>query len=433
MLLLIFLISILASTNAGLLNNLINEIPKLNPLEQIPFIPDLLIPTIPEEARFTTMEFINKYGYDGETHKVTTKDGYILELHRITGQTNFNNSQVQKPVVFVMHGILCSSVCWVISRPERSIAFLLVNEGYDVWLGNTRGNSYANNHTSHNIKEKDYWNFSWHEIGIYDLPAMIDHIVKTTGQKKIFYIGHSQGTTSFFVMATKRPKYQNYIKEMYALAPIAYCGRMKSPFLQILAQFTGIDQYFWNLIGMYKFNPNDDFMKTIRQLVCAEKAATQQICSNFMFLLCGFNVEQFDMTLLPIIAAQFPVSISTKQLVHYGQLIQSVNLSTGSLLLSPGKFKQFDYGILGNTNTYKLLSPPNYDLSNIKAPVYLFYSDNDWLANVKDVEKLYSELGNPSGKTLIAHKKFNHIDYMWAKDVKKLLYDRLIRRMKKSS
>jgi len=78
---------------------------------------------------------------------------------------------------------------------------------------------------------------SWHEIGVYDLPAMIDYIVKTTGRKKMFYIGHSQGTTSFFVMTAERPKYQNYIKEMHALSPIAYCGRMKSP-LQVLSQFS---------------------------------------------------------------------------------------------------------------------------------------------------------------------------------------------------
>ena len=49
------------------------------------------------------------------------------------------------------------------------------------------------------------------------------------------------------------------------------------------------------------------------------------------------------------------------------------------------------------------------------------------------MKKLYKELGNPFGKTLIADKKFNHLDYMWAKDVKKLVYDQIIERMKKKS
>lgn len=79
---------------------------------------------------------------------------------------------------------------------------------------------------------------SWHEIGTHDLPAMIDHVVKITGEKNMFYLGHSQGTTSFFVMAAERPEYQDKIKEMYAMAPIAYCGRMTSPFLQLISQFS---------------------------------------------------------------------------------------------------------------------------------------------------------------------------------------------------
>ncbi|KAG5317012.1 LIP3 Lipase, partial [Acromyrmex heyeri] len=113
------------------------------------------------------------------------------------------------------------------------IAFLLTDKEYDVWLDNARGNSYSNTHTSDKIKPKTYWNF----IGVYDLPAMIDYIVKTTGRKKIFYVGHSQGTTTSFFMVTERPKYQNYIKEMHALSPIIYCGRIKSS-LQVLSQFS---------------------------------------------------------------------------------------------------------------------------------------------------------------------------------------------------
>ena len=38
---------------------------------------------------------------------------------------------------------------------------------------------------------------SWHEIGTRDLPAMIDRIVETTGQEKLLYLGHRQGTAAF--------------------------------------------------------------------------------------------------------------------------------------------------------------------------------------------------------------------------------------------
>jgi len=67
---------------------------------------------------------------------------------------------------------------------------------------------------------------------------MIDHILKTTGQEKLFYLGHSQGTTNFFVMATEVPEYQNKIQAMFAMAPVAYCGRISSALMQLLARLT---------------------------------------------------------------------------------------------------------------------------------------------------------------------------------------------------
>ncbi|XP_071642183.1 uncharacterized protein [Temnothorax longispinosus] len=428
MLLPMFLVWILASANAELFTNITDKIPKLNPSERIPRIPDLFLPVkFPEDALLTTMELISKYGYDGELHRVTTSDGYILELHRIKGRANSTNSNVQKPIAFVMHGIFCDSSSWAISGRERSLAFILADEGFDVWLGNARGNPYANTHVSEKISMKEYWNFSWNEIGTRDLPAMIDRIVETTGRKKMFYLAHSQGTTAFFVMATGRPQYQEYIEEMYAMAPIAYCGRMKSPLFQLLAQFVDSIDLLFNLIGMYKFNPTNDFVTAVEQLVCAEDAITQPICSNSLFLATGFDIEQFDPALLPVILGHVPVDTATMQLVHYAQLIKS------GRLISPGKFRQYDHGIFGDEDLYGTSTPPSYDLSKIKVPIYLYYSENDWLANVKDVEKLYSELGNPAGKILIADKKFNHVDYVWAKDVKTLVYDQIISQMKKSS
>ncbi|XP_039305205.1 lipase 3-like [Solenopsis invicta] len=378
MLLAILFISVLVSVNAGILGGLAGLISKWNPIDRIPPIPDLLSPNIPEDAQLTTMELITKNGFNGELHKVTTPDGYILELHRITGKINSTKSNVQKPVAFVMHGILCDSSSWVISGRNRSLAFILADEGYDVWLGNARGGPYANTHTNSTLDPKDYWNFSWHEIGTIDLPAMIDHIVETTGRKKMFYLGHSQGTTTFFVMASKQPEYQDYIEEMYAMAPIAYCGRMKSPFLQILAQFSvGID-YVLDIFGYHAFNPKSDFINALVQLlvqVFSERVLTL-ISSVFMSPVCGFNPEQFDLALLPIILGRFPVTVSKKQLVHYAQLIKS-----GTFWL-PGEFKQYDHGILKNQEVYGSINPPTYDLSNIKTPVHLYYSENDLLSNV---------------------------------------------------
>ena len=62
---------------------------------------------------------------------------------------------------------------------------------------------------------------SWDEMGKYDIPAMIDQIINITEQKKIFYIGHSMGTTGFMVMANDEPAYQDKIHMASFLAPVA--------------------------------------------------------------------------------------------------------------------------------------------------------------------------------------------------------------------
>lgn len=78
---------------------------------------------------------------------------------------------------------------------------------------------------------------SWHEIGAYDLPAMIDYVLKVTGEQQVVYIGHSQGTTSFFVMGSVRPEYNDKIKLAIALAPIGYMSNMTNPFFKVLSLF----------------------------------------------------------------------------------------------------------------------------------------------------------------------------------------------------
>ena len=39
----------------------------------------------------------------------------------------------------------------------------------------------------------------------YDLPAMIEYVLETTGEQELFYAGHSMGTTAFMAMHHYRP------------------------------------------------------------------------------------------------------------------------------------------------------------------------------------------------------------------------------------
>lgn len=87
---------------------------------------------------------------------------------------------------------------------DKSPAFVLADKGYDVWLGNTRGNKYSRKHVHLDPDWDDsFWYYSFQDMGEHDVPANIDYIRKYTGAKKVAIGGHSQGTSQvFYALAT---------------------------------------------------------------------------------------------------------------------------------------------------------------------------------------------------------------------------------------
>ncbi|RZF48831.1 hypothetical protein LSTR_LSTR003211 [Laodelphax striatellus] len=167
------------------------------------------------------MERISDAGWRGEEHKVVTEDGYILTVFRIPPQkspsdgsqggsssdgpigrvTSFltgiasrimgnddsneaedrDSSEPRRRLpVLVQHGIFLSSDGFLVD--SDGLAFVLAREGWDVWLGNARGNAYSRNHILLNPSGSKFWDFSWHEMGTKDLPAMIDTFYNARGR-----------------------------------------------------------------------------------------------------------------------------------------------------------------------------------------------------------------------------------------------------------
>ncbi|XP_029052293.2 lipase 3-like [Osmia bicornis bicornis] len=358
-------------------------------------------------------ELARRVGYNAETHNVTTEDGYILQMHRITGR---QKSTKPKPAVLILHGLLDCAATWVISDPTRSLAFSLSDRGYDVWLGNARGSRYSRKHKVMSTMNGNYWKFSWHEIGVYDVPAMIDHITETTKQEKIFYIGHSQGGTSFFVMASERPEYQKKIIASFTLAPAVFMPNTRNILFRLLSPIATDLKAVGDLIGLYEFLPSPTLMKILATKICQENAPLMPMCKSIIFLAGGIDKE-LNTTLVPNVVKYDPAGASVMQLVHYGQLINS------------GKFQQFNHGLLSNLWTYGQIHPPEYNLNNVNIPVHIHYSTNDALVDYKDSIKLAKVVPNAE-KLLVPHKDFAHLDFVWGNNVDSLVYDKIYSQLK---
>jgi len=87
--------------------------------------------------------------------------------------------------------------------------------------------------TSTNVDECRY-----DELGRYDLPASVDYILETTGQKKLSYVGYSLGCTLFFISAVENPDFNDKIEMMIGLGPTSRVTQMRNVF-KFLAPLDG--------------------------------------------------------------------------------------------------------------------------------------------------------------------------------------------------
>ncbi|OXA53565.1 Lipase 1 [Folsomia candida] len=61
-------------------------------------------------------------------------------------------------------------------------------------------------------------------MGIYDLPAIIEMVTETTGNKAMYYVGHSMGTSMLTVLLSMRPEYNDRILTGFLLSPAIHFG-----------------------------------------------------------------------------------------------------------------------------------------------------------------------------------------------------------------
>ncbi len=103
----------------------------------------------------------------------------------------------------------------------------------------------------------EFWSFSFQEMGMYDLPAVLNKIEeKNASKKKIIYVGHSQGTSVMFsALCTINDYIKQKIKLYIALAPVARVGGVSSNFLKILNSVK-IEEMF-KMTKAYEVFPED--------------------------------------------------------------------------------------------------------------------------------------------------------------------------------
>jgi len=380
------------------------------------FVPTLIILLVGDvralpETYLPTPELIQFWGYPAETHHAVTKDGYILGLHRIPYGRNTTNSEKaagKRPAILVQHALMSSSSDWVVNLPHQSLGFMLADHGFDVWLGNVRGNTYSKKHTTLDPKHSNFWDFSFDEHAKYDFPAMINYVLNATGEQQLFYVGYSQGSMMAFAGLSENPELQSKIKLFFGLAPVS---RLRNVNLatRTLASWAARLRLMFKLFGIKQFYPSSKWTKVLQNTICWWMP---KFCKTVMNVITGRDRRYLNETRIPVYVAHTPAGTSTKNMMQYFQFVNSEF------------FRMFDYGEKINIEKYNSTVPPEYDLTKVRLPTVMVSGSYDTLSSPQDVKWTISQLPN-----LVQHfeiEGYNHLDFMWATNAGPALNIKLI-------
>ncbi|XP_022651742.1 uncharacterized protein LOC111246432 [Varroa destructor] len=356
---------------------------------------------------------IRKFRYPVEQYPVLTKDGYLLSLVRIPLSRGIPKAFKTRPgpPVLLVHGIISSADDWVLNYPWNSPGFLLSDAGYDVWLLNTRGTPYSR-HLKHQKRSTAYWDYSFDDIGLFDVTAGIDFVLRSTGFYRVTLIGWSQGSTDIFVTLSLRPEYNAKVKLFVALAPVANITHLNSP-ITMFIPFKGIIKTTVDLFNGGGIFPSSRTSRTLYHHLC--NSHIRALCYMPVTMGVGISPHQLNRTRIPVYMAHMPSGTSTKNLVH---MAQNRNRKD---------FCRFDYGEKENIWRYGTSYAPRYPLHKITAPIALFWGKNDRLATPEDVSTLRKEIHHAIVYDyLVPDPQFAHLDFMIGINANHLLHEPII-------
>lgn len=272
-------------------------------------------------------------------------------------------------------------------------------------LGNNRGNKYSKKSVKYSPAKREFWNFSIDQFAFHDIPDSINYILETTKQKSLSYIGFSQGSAQAFATLSIHPQLNEKVDVFIALAPA-----MAPPGLA-----SGIVSSF------VKTSPEVLFLLFGRKAILSSTTTWESLLYPALFcwvldksLDFLFNWKGKNITAHQKLAA-YPHLFSytsVKSVVHWFQIIRN------------GTFQMYDdeiqapISVSSGTKYYKVAKFPT---RNIRTPIVLVYGGSDSLV---DIKLMMRELPKHTEAIEISH--YEHLDFLWASDVDKLVHPHVL-------
>merc|ERR1712166_253640 len=379
---------------------------------------------------------VQAHGYTCNPIFANTTDNWTISLFHIPPTTT---SFHRNAPVILQHGLMDTCFSFILNEPSSSLAYVLADAGYDVYLSNSRGTRYTN-HPGLSRTDSTFWDFSWDEMAQYDVPAVVAKVSAHSGESSVAYVGHSQGTTigfaalsEGFVPVALRAGTDKAaaagIGAFVGLGPVATLGGCTNSMLDALAAIQADEgiAIIQRLFNHGEFTPDTTTLDALSKLFCP---ICSSCCDSAVVigteLFCGPTHMPFNQSRLSVAATHEPGATSVQNILHYGQAQRS------------NKFQHFDFGKHENLKRYGQASPPEYLLSQIPKSLNftIIGGLNDELADPDDVARLVSGLRegrdvSSTGVEFWLQPGYAHLDYLWSTSAVNDIYPQVIATLNK--
>ena len=343
--------------------------------------------------------YISNLGLDLEEETVTTEDRYVNTMWRLTSKDPNNRNGKS---VIMQHGLLDGAFTFLILA-EDSLPKKLCDEGYVVYLPYIRGTQFSRSHLDYDSGlTSKYWDFSFDHMAAYDVPANINFVKNRDGVEKVYYIGHSQGSLTFFLAYMNNPEFmEKNIAKFIALGTVPNVNNAPHFLIKLFDK-----SKILNLIPVKNFLTLPKEVGQVFVPLCTSKA--KFLCNSILSLAFSGTHEtgRIDYDRLgKNIYLYEPGGTSLQNMKHWIQIYKAK------------RAQKYDYGLVENLKHYGQTTPPVYDLKKMKGysiPSLMTISDADPFANPQDTLDFVDNIENKKVVNILSLTNYNHIDYFWA-------------------
>lgn len=361
------------------------------------------------------VDIVHAHGYKVHEHVVQTKDGYLLSIHRILPKSG--KPQDAARVVYMHHGLLTNSELFLLGETTgKCLPFLLVDRGYDVWLGNNRGNKYSRKHLILSSTEEQFWNYSLDEFAMFDIPNTIDYILNVTHRKSLSYIGFSQGSAQCLAALSLNHDLNGKIEAFIGLSPAMIPQGLNNPVCSFLVG--SAPGLLYRIFGKRAILPSVVFWQKMMGPAFYEAVVDRSLIFLFNWKSGNITTSQKKLGYPHMFSPS-----SVKSVVHWFQIIDNK------------RFQMFDEGgasgsrlvyLSGTSNKTNRVAP--FPTQTITTPCLLIYGKSDMLI---DIDRTLQNLSCPIDT--IGLDGYEHMDTLWASDVESTVFSPIIQYLEKNS